>query len=115
MKIKQELPEELQMGSIEVVKEGYKYTIDMPDNTIHEINFMEGGRKEPTSAGIIHEDLLYIIVDRLKFFKTSCPTDENDEIICLLENAIKLSHDRTIERHNKDTLGNKGEDYKEKG
>ena len=76
--IKQNLPKELVLNDVWTELDGHNYTVMVNhkyekektgDYSARQITFVQGGRNTPEHrAGITDSDLLYILIDRAKFF-----------------------------------------------
>ncbi len=125
IKMKQNIPKELVLNEIFSEGDGHNYEIAVnrmyekeyheEDNSydFEEIKFVQGGRNTPEhEAGITDSDLLYILIDRAKFFYEQYgDVDDSLKRIELLKEALHLTELRTLRRKEEGTLGNNGEDY----
>ena len=106
--IEQDLPKELLQNEIRVTKEATDYEIKLENGDIVDINFMNGARNTPeANDGVTHEDLLYIILDRIIAFEDKTKSGENVDLIRTLITALMLCHSRTLKRHHEGILGSK--------
>jgi len=70
------------------------------------IAFQTGPIKENGVNGIFNEDLISIVIDRLKCFQTSeYKCHENDMAIIKLEEALMWLSKRTLDRERRNVLG----------
>ena len=76
------------------------------EETLAEINFQTGPVAEAGNNGVFNEDLIVIVLERLKFFqagKFACKS--NDEAIIGLEAALVALRKRTDDRKERHVLG----------
>lgn len=70
------------------------------------VNFQNGPTKEVALNGIFNEDLIYMVLDRLKKFQnTKYDCEENAEAIKKLEEALMWLRYRSYRRKKENTFG----------
>jgi len=83
-----------------VKQEGQKYLVknlDITDKTFQAINFVNR-RHGCNSSGTNNQELLRVLIDRVKFLDREVPWDGNKKIIHHLRQALVLHESRHLER-----------------
>lgn len=81
-------------------------TLSPSDEIVGEINFQEGPVKENGVNGLNHEDLLLMVLIRLRSFQESeYACRENEKAIEKLEECVMWLRKRTLDREQRNVLG----------
>lgn len=90
---------------MQVIEQGHTYHVDNLEGGVQEISFIS---KAPTSDtdptlvtvqnGTTTEEVLSVLIDRMKFLNGRVPCEANEKIITSLESALTLLEQRTAER-----------------
>lgn len=83
----------------EVLKEGHRYDIRTEQGiSIHELHFQDGVVPEVGRNGMQNEELLEVLIDRMKFLNGKFSCRENSIVITKLEEALMWLEKRTADR-----------------
>lgn len=89
---------ETKNSKVNVIKEGHVYEVVIASGAVP-INFQDGAVKEVGGRnGFQNEELLAILIDRMKFLNTAFPCTENQLAIFRLESALDALESRTANR-----------------
>ncbi len=88
----------------------YRVVLAQPNvgelGTLGEVKFQDGPIKEAGVNGVMNEDLIAIVIDRMRGFQSSdFACSENNVALVSLETALSALNQRTAERENRGVEG----------
>jgi hypothetical protein len=84
-------------------------SVEVPTFVVGQINFQEGPCKEVGVNGVANEDLLNMVLIRLRYFQTTkYACEENAQAIREIEYALASLFERTNKREERNVLGTSG-------
>jgi hypothetical protein len=84
---------------MKILDAGHSYELDVLDGNLNQtIKFVKRGRGVHNHPGTINQDVLRVLIDRVKFLNNEIPWDGNDKIIYHLRMALALQEARAMFR-----------------
>lgn len=83
-----------------IIDPGHKYEVNYLDgnDNIDTITFVKRGHPGKNHPGTTNQELLRVLIDRIKFLNTEIPWRGNEEILFYLRKALILHECRALER-----------------
>lgn len=79
---------------------GHNYTLDHLDgNQVTTIQFVQRVPLHEPLEGVINQEVLRVLIDRVKFLDKEMPWDGNKDILMHLRKALALHENRALLRH----------------
>jgi len=98
-----------------VIKEGHQYVLDGFENAVEGSQYLQFIDKEPVkpdstelvtiSDGTTNEEVLEVLIDRMKYLQAKFPCRENAIAITNLEQALMWLEKRTADRQKRGVEG----------
>lgn len=87
------------------IDEGHKYEVENVDAGSQELQFIKKAPTSPTDEtletvtdGTTNEEVLAVLIDRIKYLNQKFPSRQNSIVITKLEEALMWLENRTAER-----------------
>ena len=92
---------------MKILKPGHSYRLASADESgpSQDIDFVRGPAEARESMGTTNEEVLCMLIDRMKFLNSEVPCEESEIVIHNLESALLALHVRTMNRKSRGVEG----------